>query len=155
MQQICFLTKQELWWSDGGAIWALALVQRARGRQKTRCDGKLLIHMLIKGHFLSAIRAWRFAYLGLDFCFISPPCVPPPHAPSPLHLSSSCGEKHQCCAQADARETLPHDCWSVTRMYTASPWPCSQQYTYCKLNSDSVMLKSALRTDVDRFNRGG
>lgn len=47
-----------------------------RGRQKTRCDGKLLIHLLIKGHFLSAIRVWRLAYLGLDFCFIPPPPNP-------------------------------------------------------------------------------
>lgn len=70
MQQICFLTVQEPWWSDRGAIWALALVQReAGGGTKTRCDGKLLIHLLIKGHFLSAIRGWRPAYLGLGLLF--------------------------------------------------------------------------------------
>lgn len=51
--------------------------EKRGGRQKTRCDGKLLIHLLIKGHFLSAIRGWRLAYLGLDFCFISPPASPP------------------------------------------------------------------------------
>lgn len=55
-QQICFLSEQKPWWSDHAAMWALALVHREKGRQKTRCDGKLLIHLLIKGHFLSAIR---------------------------------------------------------------------------------------------------
>lgn len=28
----------------------------SEAQKKTRCDGKLLIHLLIKGHFLSAIR---------------------------------------------------------------------------------------------------
>lgn len=90
---------------------------RERGRQKTRCDGKLLIHLLIKGHFLSAIRGWRLAYLGLDFCFISPPSSPS----VPLRQSSSCGEKHQRSAEVDAKETLPHNCWCVTRSVCTRP----------------------------------
>lgn len=56
MQQICFLSEQEPRWSEHGAMWALAMVQTEKGRPKTRCDRKLLIHLLIKGHFLSAIR---------------------------------------------------------------------------------------------------
>lgn len=151
MQQICFLTEQKPWWSDHGAIWALALVQRERGRQKTRCDGKLLIHLLIKGHFLSAIRGWRLAYLGLDFCFISPP----PSPSTPLRQSSSCGEKHQRSAEVDAKETLPHNCWCVTCMYTTSLWPCFWQYSYCPLNSYRVQLKMSKSPFhiVDGFNR--
>lgn len=97
-----------------------------RGRQKTRCDGKLLIHLLIKGHFLSAIRVWRLAYLGLDFCFI-----PPSQPSAPFRQSSSCGEKHQRSAEVDAKETLPHNCWCVTRMYMTSLWPCFWKYSYC------------------------
>lgn len=129
MQQICFLTKQKSWWSDHRAIWALALVQRERGRQKTRCDGKLLIHLLIKGHFLFAIRGWRLGYLGLWLLFYL--CLSLLQhflRPSSCHSSSGC-EKHQGFA-VHAEETWPHCCWSVTCMCAAVCWACCSEGLY-------------------------
>jgi len=149
VQQICFLIEQKPRWSDHWAIWALALVQRDVGRQKTRCDGKLLILLLIKGHFLSAISGGRLAYLGLD-CVLSR--LPPPPA-LPLRHSSSCGEKHQRSAEADAKETLPHN-WCVWHvcLYATSLWPLAFDGagTGClkspRVQSD--ISESLLRTDL-------
>ena len=127
---------------------------RERGRQKTRCDGKLLIHMLIKGHFLSAIRGWRLAYLGLDFCFISPPS-------SSTNVSASSvivlwWKTPMLCCVSMPRKHYLITAGRVTRMYLASLWPCFWQYSYCKLNShreQSEMLKSLFHTDTRWLER--
>lgn len=75
---------------------------RERGRPKTRCDGKLLIHLLIKGHFLSAIRGWRVAYLGFDFLFYLASFLPN----ALLHQSSSHAEKHRLAAEVGAQGSI-------------------------------------------------